>query len=203
MMSVSHSMHNPVGQLAADHPGAVKVGRAGWFAKGVVYLIAGVLAILIAVKASGWSKTTTTSKGEASPTGALETVSHATGGALLLWVLAAGMLLYSAWRLVSALLPGGNDAKAWIKRVGYLVSAVIYTTFAITAISLARRSSTKANGNTKVTSLSGRVMAHTGGRLLLGVVGAIIIAAACTESSKAPSKTSTTSWTSADCHPDA
>lgn len=176
-MSVGRSVHNPVGRIAADHPGVVKVGRAGWFAKGVVYLIAGVLAILIAARASGWSKASASTNTEASPTGALETVAHATGGALLLWALAAGMLLYAAWRVVSALLPGGSDAKAWIKRLGYVVSAVIYTTFAITAVSLARRPSTKANGNTKVTSLSDRVMAHTGGRVLIGVVGVIVIAA--------------------------
>ena len=58
---------------------------------------------------------------------------------MLLWLLAIGMLLYAAWRVVSALLPGGTDAKAWAHRIGYIASAVMYMTFAFTAIALARR----------------------------------------------------------------
>lgn len=168
---------NPVGRLTRDHPTVVKFGRAGWLAKGVVYLVAGILALLIAGKASGWSAAAAAPTKEASPTGALATIAHRSGGALLMWVLAMGMLLYAAWRLVSALLPGGHGAKAAVTRIGYLVSAVLYTTFAVTAISLARTANANPNGNTKVTSLSQRLMAHSGGRLLIGVVGAIVIAA--------------------------
>lgn len=177
-MSGAHAVsHNTVGRLASGHPGVVNFGRAGWFAKGVVYLVAGVLALLIAAKASGWSTAVTAPDQEASPTGALKTIAQMSGGVLLMWVLAGGMLLYAAWRVVSALLPGGSDAKAWIMRIGYLVSAVIYITFAVTAISLARSARANPNGNTKVTSLSDSLMAHTGGRLLIGVVGVITIAA--------------------------
>ena len=171
--------HNPVGEVAADHPGLIRFARVGWFAKGVVYVIAGVLALLIAAKASGWSASSTPDE-EASPTGALKTVAHATGGALLMWLLAIGMLIYAAWRVMSAFLPGGSDAKSWIKRIGYLVSAVIYVTFAFTAIALARNTTSataEADGNAKVTTMSGRMMQHSGGRLLVGVVGVIIVAA--------------------------
>jgi Domain of Unknown Function (DUF1206) len=175
-MSTVHAVRNPVGHLAADHPGIVKIGRAGWFAKGVVYLIAGVLALMVAAKASGWSETASAPDQEASPTGALDTVAHSTGGPLLLWVLALGMLLYAAWRLVSALLPGGHGAKASAKRIGYVVSAVIYTTFAVTAISLARSTESSADGNATVSSAAGGVMQHGGGRLLIGIVGVIVVA---------------------------
>jgi hypothetical protein len=171
------NIHNPVGRLAADHPGVVKVGRAGWFAKGAVYLIAGFLALSIAAKASGWAaSTSTTGTQEASPTGAIKTVAGSRGGTMLLWVLAIGMLLYAAWRVVSALLPGGTGAKAWARRIGYVASAVMYTTFAISAIGLARRSPGVPNGNTKVTDMSASVMTHTAGRLVIGVVGVIVIA---------------------------
>ncbi len=176
-MSRAHGLHhNPVGRLTGDHPGIVKFGRAGWFAKGVVYLVAGVLALMIAAKASAWSSAVTTSAKEASPTGALKTIAQMTGGALLMWALAGGMLLYASWRVVSALLPGANTPKAWLTRIGYVVSAVIYITFAVTAISLARSAQANANGNATVSSLSDGFMAHTGGRLVIGVVGAITIA---------------------------
>lgn len=179
LSSIHHpgkSVANPVGHLAAEHPGVVKVGRAGWFAKGVVYVIAGLLALQVAAKASGWSKTPATGTQEASPTGAIKTVAESGGGVLLLWLLAIGMLLYAAWRVVSAFLPGGHDAKARAKRIGFLASAVIYTTFAISAIALARRSQTDPNGNKKVTDISASMMTHTLGRLVIGVVGVIVIA---------------------------
>jgi Domain of Unknown Function (DUF1206) len=177
-MSGAHALpHSPVGRLASDHPGIVKFGRAGWFAKGVVYLVAGVLALLVAAKASGWSSAATAPTEEASPTGALKTIAQMSGGALLMWMLAGGMLLYAAWRLVSALLPGGSDAMAWATRIGYMVSAVIYITFALTAISLARSGPSNPDGNATVNSLSDDVMSHSGGRLVIGVVGVITIAA--------------------------
>jgi hypothetical protein len=176
-MSGAHALpRNPVGPLAGDHPGIVKAGRAGWFAKGVVYLVAGVLALVVAAKATGWSRAAGAPNQEASPTGALKTIAQVSGGALLMWVLAAGMLIYAGWRVVSALLPGGTGAKALVTRIGYLVSAVIYTTFAVTAIALARSAPANPDGNSKVSSLSERVMAHSGGRIVIGVVGAITIA---------------------------
>jgi hypothetical protein len=172
------AVDNPVGRVAADHPGLVKLGRAGWFAKGIVYLIAGFLALAVAAKASGWADTTSaTGNQEASPTGAIKTVAGSPGGTLLLWLLAVGLLLYAAWRLVSAFLPGGSDAKATVHRIGYVVSAVVYATFAFSAIALARHSSEDQNGNSKVTDISASVMEHTAGRWLIGAVGLIIIAA--------------------------
>ena len=177
-MSSARSLpRNPVGRLAGDHPTLVRIGRAGWFAKGVVYLAAGVLALLVAAKATGWSRAASAGSQEASPTGALRTIAQMSGGRLVMGLLAVGMLLYAAWRVVAALLPGGTDAKAWVTRFGYLVSAVIYTTFALTAISLARATPANPDGNAKVTSLSQRIMAHGGGRLVIGLVGLIAIGA--------------------------
>ncbi len=172
------NIHNPVGRLAAEHPGVVKIGRAGWFAKGVVYVIAGFLALSIAAKASGWAATaSTTGNQEASPTGAIKTVAGSSGGTLMLWLLAAGMLLYAAWRVVSALLPGGTGAKSLVRRIGYVVSAVMYTTFAISAIALARHTTAAPDGNKTVTDMSASIMTHGAGRLLIGVVGVIVMAA--------------------------
>lgn len=179
-MTVHHatpSVHNPVGRLAAEHPTAVKIGRAGWFAKGVVYTIAGFLALSVAAKASGWAdSTSSTGNQEASPVGAIKTVAGSAGGTLLLWLLAAGMLLYAAWRVVSAFMPGNTDAKAMAKRIGYIASAVMYTTFAISAIALARHAPENPDGNRRVTDISQKIMTNSAGRVLIGVAGLIVIA---------------------------
>lgn len=169
--------HNPTGRLAADHPGVVKLGRAGWFAKGVVYLLAGLLALVIVSQASGWTTIAATGTQEASPTGAIVEVAGSTGGTVLLWALAIGLLLYAAWRVVTAFLPGSTDAKGWIMRGGYLVSAILYATFAITAISLAGSETATANGNQKVTDITASIMDNTLGRWLIGIAGVITIGA--------------------------
>jgi hypothetical protein len=154
----------------------VKIGRAGWFAKGVVYCIAGILALSIAAKASGWADSaSTTGNQEASPVGAVKTVAGSGGGTVLLWLLAIGMLLYAGWRVVSALLPGGTDAKAMAHRIGYIASAIMYTTFAFSAILLARHSPKTPDGNQRVTDISAKLMTHGYGRFLVGVGGVIVI----------------------------
>ena len=174
--SQTAGIHNPVGELTAEHPGVVKVGRAGWCAKGVVYVIAGILALSIAAKASGWTdSTSTTGDQEASPVGAIKTVAGSGGGTVLLWLLGIGMLLYAAWRVVSALLPGGTDGEAWVHRIGYIVSAVVYTTFAISAFALARRTDSP-DGNKRVTDISASIMKNTAGRWVIGIAGLIVIA---------------------------
>jgi Domain of Unknown Function (DUF1206) len=171
-----HSVHNPVGALAADHPGVVKIGRAGWLAKGVVYTIAGLLALSVAAKASGWTDgASETGNQEASPVGAIKTVAGSSGGTLLLWLLAVGMLIYAAWRVVSALLPGSTDAEGVAHRIGFVASAVMYTTFAISAIALARNAPENPDGNRRVTDISEKIMTNTAGRIVIGLVGLIVI----------------------------
>jgi hypothetical protein len=169
--------HNPAGRLTAEHPQIVKLGRAGWFAKGVVYLLAGLLALVVVGQAYGWTNPSSASE-EASPTGAIKEVAQSPGGAVLLWALAIGLFIYVAWRVITALLPGSTDAKGWTTRLGYFVSAVIYGTFAVSALYLATSHTSNENGNQKVTDLTSRTMSHTAGRWLIGIAGAIAIGAA-------------------------
>ena len=166
--------HNPVGHLVAGHPSLVRFARAGWLAKGVVYLLAGVLALVIVARSFGW---TTHASPEASPTGAITELARRGGGPFLLWALAVGMILYAAWRLTSALLPGATDTKGWATRIGYVVSAVIYAALALTAISLARAPRTTTDGNQTVRDATTKLMGHTAGRGLVGAIGVIVVAA--------------------------
>ena len=177
MSTALSSSKNPTGRLVAEHPAVVRFGKAGWLAKGVVYCIAGVLALVIVGKARGWSVTKSTQNQEASPTGALKTVAHTSFGPLLLWVLAIGLVTYAAWRFVSAALPADSDMKARATRVGYVVSGMIYLSFAWTAVRLAQSTATQADGNSKITDATASTMGHTAGRLLIGLVGLIVIGA--------------------------
>ena len=57
------------------------------------------------------------------------------------------------------------------------MSAAIYTTFALSAIALARHATTTPDGNEKVTDISASIMEKAAGRLVIGAVGVIVVAA--------------------------
>jgi hypothetical protein len=175
-MTTHSAAQNPVARVAAEHPALVKLGRIGWLTKGIVYLLAGGLALLIVTRSFGWSDASS-GNSEASPTGAIKEIAHTGAGPLLLVVLAIGLFLYAAWRLATAVMPGSTDAEGTATRIGYLVSAVIYATFGLTAIALARAPEANTNGNQKVTDMTGRLMEHTAGRWLIGIVGVIAMGA--------------------------
>ncbi len=159
--------------VVSENPTLTRIGRAGWFAKGSVYLLAGLLALLVALRSLGWAEENRSD--EASPTGAIKEVSqHVFGGPLLI-VLAAGLAVYAGWRLVSAVLPGPSDVKARATRIGYVVSAVIYCSFAFTAAKLVVRSPQETDGDGTVTAIVDAAMGYPGGRWAVGVVGSVII----------------------------
>jgi hypothetical protein len=150
------------------NPFLVAVGRIGWVAKGVVYGIVGVLAFVVANDGGA-------SGDEASPRGAIGKIAESSAGTAVLWVLAIGLVLYSLFRLLTAVLPGDRDAEARVTRVGYLVSALAYGFLAWTAVSFARsgggQSEAARPDDARVSRLTGDLMGHTGGRFLVGVVG--------------------------------
>jgi hypothetical protein len=161
-------------EFAHKHPGLVKFARIGWVAKGIVYALTGVLALLIA--SGGRNTTSTGSGGEASQTGAVARVAQNSFGAVLLVVMAVGLLIYAAWRLVTVLLPADNDLKGWLTRAGYLVSAVVYVALAWTAASFARNPGKPADGeDSKVESFSSDLMSHSGGRTAVFLIGVVLL----------------------------
>ncbi len=168
----SQAAPRQVARAVRRNPLLVTLGRVGWVAKGVVYAIFGFLAFVIARNGGA-------SSDEASPRGAVGKVAESSAGTALLWVLAIGLILYSLWRLVCAVLPGDDDAEAAVTRVGYLVSAIFYGALAWTAISFARsgggQSQSAGSDDARVSKLTGDLMGHTGGRFLVGVIGVVFL----------------------------
>ena len=106
------------------------VARAGYAARGIIYLIVGALA---AVAAWGGGGKTTDSRG------ALTEILIAPFGKILLTVVAAGLVCYAAWRAAQAVLNAddhGRDLKGFTIRAGLGVSAVTHFGLALFALSL-------------------------------------------------------------------
>lgn len=163
-------------ELAREHPGLVVIARAGWVAKGIVYGLVGVLALPIARDSRRGSGAASE---EASQSGAIAKIAESSAGAAVLWTVAIGLGLYVLWRVVSILLPADNSAKTWANRAGYAVSAFVYTALALSAISFASNGSRASKTeNSRVEKFTSDLMGHNGGRWLVGLVGALLIAVA-------------------------
>lgn len=173
--ATTHAGAHPVEAIARRHPGLVTLARAGWLAKGVVYLLLGVIAIPI-----GWRGLSgdASSDQEASQSGAVARIAESSAGTVALWAIGIGLLLYVLWRIASVLLPTDGSAKAWAVRVGYALSAAVYAALAWSAISMARRGG-QSGGNrseeSRVDEATRSLMENPAGRWLVGLAGAVVV----------------------------
>jgi len=108
------------GRRAGKSPWVEGLGRVGLAAKGVLYLVIGLLAIQVARGARGE---------KADTQGALSEIAQKPFGRLLLIVLALGLAAHALWRLAQAILDRddeGEDASGLAKRAGAFARAVWY-----------------------------------------------------------------------------
>jgi hypothetical protein len=143
------------------------LARAGLVARGVVYAIIGVLALELALGEGG--KAT-------DQEGALQTIAHQSFGELLLVLLAIGLGGYALWRLIRAAVGHGAEQRdSTFERISSLDSGIAYGLLCIAAVGILT-SSGGGSGSTKETT--GGVLGWTGGTIIVGVAGAILIGVA-------------------------
>ncbi|HEX8582586.1 MAG TPA: DUF1206 domain-containing protein [Acidimicrobiales bacterium] len=118
---------------AARSPWVEGLGRVGLFARGVVWILVGVLAIQIALGDTGE---------RADRDGALQTVAEQPFGKVLLVILAVGFAGYALWRLVEAFV-----ADKWGKRLSNLARAAVYVALLVSTIPFITSDSSNGNGN--------------------------------------------------------
>ncbi|HSP26904.1 MAG TPA: DUF1206 domain-containing protein [Ilumatobacteraceae bacterium] len=165
-------------EFAREHPAIVKFGRIGWVAKGIVYALVGVLSLIVGVSASRSDSSGDAASGgqEASQTGAITRIAESSFGVVLLFVVAAGLVIYALWRLVTVMLPADNDVKAWLTRAGYLVSAVAYLLLAWSAVTLAvRPRGSGESEDARVERFTRDLMNDGLGRAAVFAIGAVLL----------------------------
>ena len=155
---------------AAFSPLMERLARLGYGVKGFLYIAIGFISISGAL---GKSST------PADQIGAIVAFSKLPYAELLLWVILVGLISYSIWGVIRAVLDPfhkGRDLKGLLARAGYLVSAATYASFALPTYHLiiGARGGTGANGTVEMVS---KVMAMPMGRWIVGAIGLAAIAA--------------------------
>lgn len=142
------------------------VARAGLAARGVIYLLIGWVAILVALGQSGK---------EADQRGALQLLASKPYGQVSLWLLCIGFAAYALWRLSEAAFGVTGDGNGAGPRLKSLGRAVIYGSLAVTTFSVISGSSRSQSGQQQ--DWTARLMHHPGGRWAAGIVGAAVVIA--------------------------
>ena len=143
----------PVGWLA----------RFGFAGRGLVYLVLGVLAVQVAVGHSA----------RADKNGALATIKDKPFGGVLLVVLAISFAGYAVWRLLDGVVGHREEdgAKRWGKRAASFARGLVYAVLAYSTAHFV----VSSPGRDKTEPLTARVMGVTGGRTVVGLVGAALV----------------------------
>ena len=144
------------------------MGRVGLVARGVLYVLLGYLALRIA-----FGNPTST----ANRAGALHTLARQPYGSLLLVALAVGFGAYALWQLTLVGVGGSSRGQAVgaARRILALASGVLYGFFCVTTVALVVGSSKGTGGSSSAAGWTGKVMAHSHGRLAVGVAGAVVV----------------------------
>ncbi len=149
---------------ASDNPAAHGLARAGLVARGIIYVLIGWIAVLVALGHGSH---------EADQQGALQYLAGKPYGLVSLWLLGIGFAAYALWRLSEAAFGVAGDGKRAGPRLRSLARAVIYG--GLSYLTFQVLSGTQGSQSGQQQDVTARVMQHPGGRWLVGVVGLVII----------------------------
>jgi hypothetical protein len=139
--------------------------RVGYTARGVVYLLVGVMTLL-AAQAGGRTPDSTS---------ALGALLDKPFGRIMMALVVAGLLCYALWSFIQGSLDlddKGNDAKGWMIRAAQLISGAIHLSLAVSVALLAIG---RSPGGDRTDHWTAILMQQALGRVLVAAVGSIAI----------------------------
>ncbi len=158
---------------------AGQLARLGYLAIGVVYVLVGLLAVLSVVPMGGGGKVT----GSA---GATRTILQQPFGRVLLGIIAAGLAAYVCWRFAQAFLDiedRGAGARDLMRRTGLFLSGLSYAILTFAVVRTLIGSGGQVQG--QKSDWTAELMSAPAGAVLVGLLGAGVIAAGLAQFQKA------------------
>ncbi|MFC7816566.1 DUF1206 domain-containing protein [Streptomyces sp. NPDC057367] len=154
---------------AANGSAAEGAARAGLTARGVIYLLVGLLALRI-----GFG----TGNRQADRGGALAELADKPFGAVLLWALGAGLVGMALWRLSEAVFGAtGKDGHTARKRLPAAARCVFYAVVAYSVLAFAAGSKGSGSSDRQSRDVTAEVLEMPAGRWIVGAAGAAIAVA--------------------------
>lgn len=163
-MTASTSATASARKAARSKPMAA-LARVGFAARACIYLLVGVLAIALAFGDY---------ENEPDQQGALQVLTQHKGGVVLVWLITIGLFGYALWRLTQAVFGVAGEGRKIGPRLQACASGLIYLFFAFTAVRLAVGANAGSQAQRQQT-WTGKIMQHTGGRWVIGIVGCVIV----------------------------
>ena len=164
-----HSAHAPevmrTARRASNSPAAHFLARAGLTARGIIYILVGWVAVLVALGHSSR---------EADQTGALQLLVGKPYGLVSLWLLGIGFAAYALWRLSEAAFGVTGERPGAGPRLKSLGRAIIYAGFSYLTFTVIAGTDRSQSGRQQ--DITATAMQHPAGRVLVGVVGLVVVA---------------------------
>jgi len=157
------------GGAVAASPWIEGLGRFGYAAKGLVYLIVGGLAVQAALGQGG---------GTTDQSGALGHVAAAPFGKSLLVVIAIGLVGYALWKMVVGILDTehrGSEWKGLLTRAVDAAVGFVYLGLAYTALRIAMGDGNVQGSSQQTQDWTARLMSQPFGTWLVVLVGLVVI----------------------------
>jgi membrane protease YdiL (CAAX protease family) len=164
MRSTSTAQVTSTARQAADSPAARLLARAGLAARGVIYILIGWVAILVAIGHSSQ---------EADQQGALQLLASKPYGLASLWLLGIGFACYALWRASEAAFGVTGDRGSAGARLKSLGRALAYAGFAYLTFKVI--SGSRGSQSQRQQDLTATAMQHPAGRWLVGLVGLVVV----------------------------
>jgi hypothetical protein len=165
MRSTTTARASSTARRASESPAARALARGGLAARGVLYILIGWVAILVAFGQA--------SSNQANQQGALQLLAKQPYGLVSLWLMGIGFAGYALWRLSEAAFGVTGEGNGAGPRLKSLVRGLVYAFFAYLTFQII--AGTAGNQSKKQQDMTAQVMHHTGGQLLVGIVGAVIV----------------------------
>ncbi|WP_282794532.1 DUF1206 domain-containing protein [Streptomyces sp. CC224B] len=173
-MRTDGAVRSGVGQArrVARGRGLDAAARAGFVARGVIYVLVGALALRIAL-ADG-------DKRQADRGGALAEIAEKPFGSTVLWLLGLGLVGMALWRLSEALFgQAGPDGHKKGKRLLSAARFVFYAvvSYSVLAYVMGDKGSGSGSSDRQADDVTATALDWPGGRWIVGAAGAAVVAA--------------------------
>lgn len=169
-MGVAQAAQGEIAEHARRHGrGIARLARAGYAAKGIIYLVIGGLAVRAATGNGG---------GATDSHGALATIGERAGGRALLLFMAVGLVGYAIWAIIAGVIDAedrGDEPKGMALRAGQMFRGAAYGLLGIEAMRLMVHAA-RGSGGDRTEHWAARILSLPWGRVLVGIVAASVVA---------------------------